>query len=140
MDWAWLQNLFGGGAAPSAAVVDPLDIPLDQQAQAKLAGGSPYEQDQMAQVLRGLQKPAGGLDKTMGRLGQMGEKMVLNGLAQPPAQQMPARPPMPTGAQLRGGQQPLVGTGAGLIPRTPEQKAQDEKARGGRYLFTPSLY
>lgn len=142
MDWSWLQGLFGGGGVPSAGVIDPLDIPLDQMAQAKIAGGSPYEQDRLAQITQGLAQAPGGMDRFTKRLGGIGEKMVLNGLSQQPTQVVP-RPagPAPSGAQLRGGGGPLVGTGAGLQPRNPEQRAREEaQKRQGRYMFMPSLY
>lgn len=143
MDWSWLQGLFGGGGggAPSTSVIDPLDVPLDQMAQAKIAGGSPYEQDRLAQITQGLAQAPGGMDKFAKRLGGMGEKMVLNGLGQQPPQQVIPRPPMPSGAQLRGGGGPVVGTGAGLQPGNPEQRAREEaQKRQGRYMFMPSLY
>lgn len=138
--WDWLQSLIGNNpAAAGASAIPGIDMPLDQIAQAKLAEGSPYQQDRLAAITQGLAKgPGGGMDKLVGRMGNMGEKMILQGLmagGQTPPRVPGPRAPAP---QIRP---PVAGPGLQNVFQQQTKEEEERKRRqGGRFMFQPSIY
>lgn len=143
----WLQQLLaglgaGGGGAASASVIDPLDVPLDQMAQAKLSAGSPYEQDRLAQALH--QQPAGDPSKWRKWAQGAGERAIMNGLAgsgQPQRGQMgPPQAALGPRPQIRPPAQLILPPGQNPFRVNSEEERRKMQQSPGRFMFTPNMF
>ena len=169
----WLTNLLSvlgqqGGAGPIAAgssagmpassgaipegllpPPDPAELSLQEQAQAQLAGGSPYQQGKLENLIKGLGAPPPGREWAK-KLSGLGEKLATQSAAGAISPQAANRAgaaglPIPQGfgARNAGGAVPLTFNDVFQFGRPPagEQVSPEalqqlgQPGRRGRYTF-----